>query len=110
VTTHYMDAARQADRLVLMSRGAVVGRGSEAEVVGAARAVVVRGGDWAQAFSALEAAGLAASLVGRDVRVPGAGLDAVRRALASAGVAAAVETAPATLEETMLLAARSEGP
>ncbi len=110
VTTHYMDEARQADRLVLMSRGRVVGRGSEAEVVGAARAVVVRGGDWAQAFSALEAAGLAASLVGRDVRVPGAGLDAVRRALAAAGVAAAVETAPATLEEAMLLAARSEGP
>ena len=110
VTTHYMDEARQADRLVLMSRGRVVARGSEAEVVGAARAVVVRGGDWAQAFSALEAAGLAASLVGRDVRVPGAGLDAVRRALAAAGVAAAVETAPATLEEAMLLAARGEGP
>ncbi len=110
VTTHYMDEARQADRLVLMSRGRVVARGSEAEVVGAAQAVVVRGGDWAQAFSALEAAGLAASLVGRDVRVPGVGLDAVRRALAAVGVGAVTETAPATLEEAMLLAARGEGP
>lgn len=110
VTTHYMDEARQADRLVLMSRGRVVGRGSEAEVVGAARAVVVRGEDWAQAFSTLEAAGLAASLVGRDVRVPGASPDAVRRVLAAAGIAAAVETAVATLEEAMLLASQREGP
>lgn len=110
VTTHYMDEARQADRLVLMSRGRVVGRGSEAAVVGAARAVVVRGEDWAQAFSALEAAGLAASLVGRDVRVPGVSRDAVHRVLAAAGIAAGVETAVATLEEAMLLASRGEGP
>jgi len=110
VTTHYMDEARQADRLVLMARGRVVARGGEVEIVGAARAVVVRAADWAQAFSALEAAGLAASLVGRDVRLPGADPAAVRDALAAAGVAATVDTAPATLEEAMVLAGRGEGP
>jgi ABC-2 type transport system ATP-binding protein len=106
VTTHYMDEARQADRLVLMARGRVVGRGGEAEIVGASRAVVVRADDWAQAFSALEAAGLAASLVGRDVRLPGVDPVAVRRTLAAAGVAATIDTAPATLEEAMVLAGR----
>ena len=110
VTTHYMDEARQADRLVLMARGRVVGRGGEAEVVGTARAVVVRTGDCAAAFSALEAAGLAASLVGADVRLPGGDVAEVRRALDAAGVAAAVESAPATLEEAMVLAGRGEGP
>ena len=110
VTTHYMDEARQADHLVLMARGRVVGRGGEAEIVGDSRAVVVRAGDWAAVFSALEAAGLAASLVGRDVRIPGADLEAVRRALASARIPAAIETVPATLEEAMVLAARGEGP
>ena len=32
---------------------------------------------WSEAFAALEAAGLAASLAGRDVRLPGAGVDEV---------------------------------
>ena len=110
VTTHYMDEARQADRLVLMARGRVVGQGGEAKIVGDSRAVVVRGGDWAQAFSALEAAGLAASLVGGDVRLPGADPEAIRVVLAGAGVRAEVTTAPATLEEAMVLAGRGEGP
>jgi ABC-2 type transport system ATP-binding protein len=110
VTTHYMDEARQADRLVLMARGRVVGRGGEADVVGDAQAVVVRADDWAEAFSALEAAGLAASLVGRDVRLPGADAGVVGRALGAAGIRAAVEMAPATLEEAMVLAGRDEKP
>lgn len=110
VTTHYMDEARQADRLVLMARGRVVGRGGEAEVVGGSQAVVVRAAVWAEAFSALEAAGLTASLVGRDVRLPGADREEVRRALGAAGIQAVVETAPATLEEAMVLAGRGEGP
>lgn len=110
VTTHYMDEARQADRLVLMARGRVVGRGGETDIVGASRAVVVRTAGWAQAFSALEAAGLAASLVGQDVRLPGADPAAVREILAGAAVAAEVTTAPATLEEAMVLAGRGERP
>jgi ABC-2 type transport system ATP-binding protein len=110
VTTHYMDEARQADRLVLMARGRVIGRGEEADLVGDTRAVVVRTDRWAEAFSVLEAGGLTASLVGREVRVPGADPDAVRRTLTSAGLSAAVEIAPATLEEAMVLSARDAGP
>jgi ABC-2 type transport system ATP-binding protein len=108
VTTHYMDEARQADRLVLMARGRVAAQGQEADIVGDALAVVVRTAHWSDAFGALEGAGLAASLVGADVRVPGADLAAVRRALSTAGVQAEVDTAPATLEEAMVLAGGTE--
>ena len=72
--------------------------------MGASRAVVVRTADWSGAFAALEQAGMAASLAGRDVRLPGADPEAVRRVLAAAGVAAEVASAPATLEEAMVLA------
>ena len=106
VTTHYMDEARQADRLVLMAAGRVVGEGQETDLVGSARAVVVRTPDWSGAFGALEAAGMAASLAGRDVRLPGADPAEVRRVLAAAGVPAEVASAPATLEEAMVLASR----
>jgi len=105
VTTHYMDEARQADRLVLMAAGRVVGRGQEADIVGGARAVVVRTPDWSGAFAACEAAGLAATLAGTEVRLPGADLEAVRRALDASGVPGELASAPATLEEAMVLAA-----
>jgi len=105
VTTHYMDEARQADRLILMAAGRVVGRGQESDIVGGAHAVAVRAADWSAAFGALEEAGLAASLAGREIRLPGADPSRVQGILAAAGVAADVATAPATLEEAMVLTA-----
>ncbi len=97
VTTHYMDEAGECDRLVVMAAGRVVARGTLPEIVGDAQVSVVESDAWAEAFGALEAAGLPAALVGRTLRVPGAAPDAVRRALGD--LSATVTSAPATLEE-----------
>jgi ABC-2 type transport system ATP-binding protein len=97
VTTHYMDEAAECGRLVVMAEGRVVAEGTEADIVGDTEVVVVATPTWAQAFEALEAAGLPAALTGQHLRVPGATVAAARRALAS--VDASVGLAPATLEE-----------
>ena len=97
VTTHYMDEAGECDRLVIMAAGRVVARGNVAEIVGDAQVSVVESEAWAEAFGALEAAGLPAALVGRTLRVPGAVPDTVRGALGD--LPATVTAAPATLEE-----------
>jgi ABC-type multidrug transport system ATPase subunit len=97
VTTHYMDEAGECDRLMVMADGRVVAEGTAGQIIGDARVSVVKTGSWAAAFAALEAAGLPATLVGRTLRVPGADLAAVRRALGP--VEASVTVAPATLEE-----------
>jgi len=97
VTTHYMDEAGECDRLTVMADGRVVAEGTSGQIVGAARVSVVETGSWAQAFAALEAAGLPATRVGRTLRVPGANPADVRRALGP--IEASVTGAPATLEE-----------
>jgi len=97
VTTHYMDEAGECDRLMVMADGRVVAEGTSGQIVGDARVSVVETGSWAQAFAALEAAGLPATLVGRTLRVPGANPADVRRALGP--IEASVTGAPATLEE-----------
>jgi ABC-2 type transport system ATP-binding protein len=107
VTTHYMDEARQADRLILMARGKVVGRGSEADIVGGLQAVVVGTTHWDDAFTALDAAGLAATLAGRSLRVPGTSVDRVDAALGAAGIEASLTIDTATLEEAMVVASGS---
>jgi ABC-2 type transport system ATP-binding protein len=97
VTTHYMDEAGECDRLMVMADGRVVAEGTAGQIIGDAMVSVVETGSWAAAFAALEAAGLPATLVGRTLRVPGAGPADVRRALGP--VEASVTVAPATLEE-----------
>jgi ABC-2 type transport system ATP-binding protein/ribosome-dependent ATPase len=97
VTTHYMDEAGECDRLMVMADGRVVAEGTAGQIIGDARVSVVETGSWAAAFAALESAGLPATLVGRTLRVPGAGPTDVRRALGP--VEASVTVAPATLEE-----------
>ncbi|MBO0772941.1 MAG: ABC transporter ATP-binding protein [Actinobacteria bacterium] len=98
VTTHYLDEAGECDRLLIMAAGRVVAAGTAAEITAGGEVTVVESGSWAEAFGALEAAGLPAALVGRTLRVPGAPPDQVRRALG--GLQATVRAAPATLEES----------
>lgn len=107
VTTHYLQEAEQCDRLHVLSRGRVVATGTVDDVVGGREAVVVRTRDWQAAFAALDAAGLPVMLDGRAARVAGTPVASVRRALATAGVAATCDVVPATLEETMVLVDRA---
>ncbi|WP_072687189.1 ABC transporter ATP-binding protein [Rhodococcus marinonascens] len=103
VTTHYLQEAQQCTRLVIMSQGHLVAHGTLDDIIGGQRAVAVRATEWARAFDALVTAQLPVTLAGRVVRVAGVGAAAVRGALDSAGVEAAVTDVPATLEETMVL-------
>ena len=107
VTTHHLGEAGECDRLVLMAGGRVVAEGTLAGIVGGGIAVAVEAGRWDQAFAALDAAGLPAALVGRDLRVPGGDLPAVRAALDGAGVPARLAIVPATFEETFVRLARA---
>jgi ABC-2 type transport system ATP-binding protein len=102
VTTHHLDEARECDRLVLMAGGRVVAEGTLASIVGDGTAVAVRAARWDAAFAALGAAGLPAALVGRELRVPGGDLPAVRAALDTAAVPADLAVVPATFEETFV--------
>ena len=102
VTTHHLDEAGECDRLVLMAAGRVVAEGTLAGIVGDGTAVAVTAARWDAAFAALGAAGLPAALVGRDVRVPGGDLAAVRAALDAADVPATVAVVPASFEETFV--------
>jgi ABC-2 type transport system ATP-binding protein/ribosome-dependent ATPase len=99
VTTHYMEEAGECDRLVIMADGSVVAEGTAQEIVGSRRAVVVESAAWAEAFAALEGAGLGVALAGRGLRVPGADPAAVRLVLGQAGLSATVRETPASLEE-----------
>ncbi|CAN5326792.1 hypothetical protein BH20ACT9_BH20ACT9_06840 [soil metagenome] len=102
VSTHAMDEAAQCDRVVVMAAGRVVASGSTREVVGEARAVVVRTARWTAAFDALDAAGLPVALVGATLRVPGGELASVRAILQAAGVEARLAREPATFEEAFV--------
>jgi ABC-2 type transport system ATP-binding protein len=109
VTTHHLDEAGECDRLVLMAAGRVVAEGTVASIVGDGTAVAVRADRWDAAFAALGAAGLPAALVGRELRVPGGDLPAVRAALDAAGLTAGLAVVPATFEETFVRLALARG-
>lgn len=100
VTTHHLEEAEQCDRLVMLAGGAVVAEGSVTDIVGDRTVAVVRGTDPAVIFDRLASAGFAPSFYGRDVRVGGAGVDQIRRALPDAAIT--VETRGATLEEAFV--------
>lgn len=109
VTTHNMQEAEQCDRLLLMSAARLVAQGSEADIIGSTTAVAVRSSDWARAFAVLNEAGQPVMLAGRDVRVADADADQVRSVLARSGLEADVSRVPATIEERMMVLARSSG-
>jgi ABC-2 type transport system ATP-binding protein len=101
VTTHYMEEARECDRLVIMADGAVVAGGTPAQVIGDATVTVVTADAWKTAFRKLEDCGLSVTLAGHALRVPGADPETVRQALAGGEGPGAVSIhgEPATLEE-----------
>ena len=107
VTTHYMQEARQCDRLLLMSDGRLVAQGSEADIVDGTRAVAVHAQDWARAFEILSAAGMAVNLAGRDVRVIDPDEAHLQAVLAQAGLEATVTEVAPTIEERMTMLARA---
>lgn len=106
VTTHFMDEARQCDRLLVMSEGKVVLRGTYDEIVGDRQVSQVGCDDWAKAFGTLDAAGYTCGLVGTRIRVLSDDHDGIAAALRSAGLDAQLTTEPATLEETMVAVVR----
>jgi ABC-2 type transport system ATP-binding protein len=103
VSTHYMDEAEQADRLVLMSHGKVVAAGLLDDIIGDLTVVAVTAERWDQAFAALDADGRLISLSGTTVRVLRDSVEDVTAVLGTAGVQADLATVPATLDETMVL-------
>lgn len=107
VTTHYMQEARQCDRLLLMSRGRIVGAGSESDIVAGTSVVQVRTPSWQKAFDVLDRAGLPVTLDGQAVRITGVDLARVEQTLARADVQAFVEAVPATIDERMVVLDRA---
>ncbi|MFH8256013.1 ABC transporter ATP-binding protein [Streptomyces roseolus] len=110
VTTHYMQEAQQCDRLILMSRGRAVASGTERDIIGDTRACEVDTPHWAEAFAALDRAGLPVTLAGRRVRLADTPPDTVRDALTTAKISAHVHEVTATLEEKMTIIDRTPTP
>ncbi len=106
VTTHHLEEAGECSRLVIMAGGRVVAEGSAAQIIGSARATLVRADSWTDAFTALEQSGLPVALAGRSLRVPGVPPADVRRALGP--VPAELHLAPATLEERFFELVRAD--
>jgi ABC-2 type transport system ATP-binding protein/ribosome-dependent ATPase len=105
VSTHYMDEAVQADRLVVMARGRVVAHGTVDDVIGDRRTMVVRADDWADAFHALDGRDRPVLLSGRTLRVPlrpGDDPATVIAVLDDAGVGVETSVESATLDEVLV--------
>jgi len=107
VTTHNMQEAEQCDRLLLMSDGVLVAEGSEHDIIGDTTAIAVHTDDWARTFAALNAAGQPVVLDGRAVRVAEGDPHRLGQILATEGIAARLQPVPATIEERMMVLART---
>jgi ABC-2 type transport system ATP-binding protein len=107
VSTHYMDEAEQADRVVVMANGRIVGQGSVDEIVGRRQVVEVTAPDWRAALSVLEHEGRIILLDGQVIRILGEDPAAVRTDLERTAIDAQVRTAPASLNEALVELSRS---
>jgi ABC-2 type transport system ATP-binding protein len=101
VTTHNMEEAEQCDRLVVMSGGRVVARGTAEEIIGDHTVAQVRCGDATRAFALLDAGHLPVQAHGTTLRV-GAAAAAVSGLLSRGGIDATIEIVPANLEEAFV--------
>jgi ABC-2 type transport system ATP-binding protein len=106
VSTHYMDEAEQADRVVILAGGRVVASGSVAEIIGGRSVVEVTAGDWPSALAAVEHDDRVVLLDGRVIRVLGDDLTAVGADLERAGIRASTRLVPASLNETLVALSR----
>ena len=88
VSTHYMDEAEQADRIVLMSQGRTVAEGSVGSVVGDRTVVEVVTERWQDAFAALDRDGRLLTMFGTTIRVLGQERADVIHLLDAGGIAA----------------------
>ncbi|MFW2382369.1 MAG: ABC transporter ATP-binding protein [Acidimicrobiales bacterium] len=102
VSTHYMDEAAQADRLVVMSNGVVVAEGSVGEVINGRQTVEVTTDRWSDALQTLDRDGRRVALAGRTVRVLSESVTSVSAILDRAGIGARIELVSATLDETLV--------
>ena len=107
VSTHYMDEAEQADRIIIMANGRIVAMGSVSDIVGERQVVEVTAEDWPAALAAVERPPRLVLLDGRVIRVLGDALPAVRADLARAGVEARTGVVPASLNETLVELSRA---
>ena len=102
VSTHYMDEAEQADRIVIMADGRVVAQGLVPEIVGGRHVIEVAAPDWRSALAAIESEARLVVLDGTLIRVLGEKPEAVRADLQQASVDARVRLVPASLTETLV--------
>jgi len=102
VTTHNMEEAQECDRLVVMADGSVALGGTVADIIGDREVAEVRSAAWARAFAVLDAGGFEVQVHGQGMlRVTGRA-EAVREALATAGIDAVVRMVGANLEEAFV--------
>jgi ABC-2 type transport system ATP-binding protein len=110
VSTHYMDEAEQADRVVIMADGRVVAEGLVPEIVGERRVVEVAAPDWPAALAAVERGPRLVMLDGTLIRVLGDEPEAVRADLERAAISdARIRLVPASLNETLVELSRGRG-
>lgn len=106
VTTHYLEEAEQADRLVMMAAGRVVASGTVEEVVAGRTACVIDVEQARAAANVLEELGAGVGVTAAGLRTTDLDRTSIELALTKAGLRSAVREVPATLDETFVALSR----